>query len=236
MIATLPNLTRLHLQHTEVGDGGVALLAALQRLEYLNLYGTAVTDEGLVPLSSLKRLRALYVWETGVTPAGISRLQAALPRLTIETGAGAVAQTRQRAVGFPHLVKRARQPCPRLGIRGRMAIGVKLAREPAKRRLQFRREVVGSKVLGAGAAQRLERVVLGGGEPTPRAFDRRRRHVAEEECRVGASHRRHGQWHGEDAGRRSRRRRPGPAVDQAIEHVGEVGGRHPSGIGVPADA
>jgi uncharacterized membrane protein len=92
-VATLPNLTRLHLQHTEVGDSGVALLAALQRLEYLNLYDTAVTDQGLVWLSSLKRLRALYLWETGVTPAGISRLQAALPRLTIETGAGAVAQT-----------------------------------------------------------------------------------------------------------------------------------------------
>ncbi len=88
-IARLPNLTRLHLQHTQTGDEGVALLAGLQRLEYLNLYRTAVTDEGLGPLTSLKRLRALYVWETGVTPAGISRLQAALPRLTIETGVGA---------------------------------------------------------------------------------------------------------------------------------------------------
>ncbi len=76
-----------------MGDGGVALLAKLPRLEYLNLYGTAVTDEGLVPLASLKRLRALYVWETGVTAAGVSRLQAALPRLTIETGVGAPAQS-----------------------------------------------------------------------------------------------------------------------------------------------
>ncbi len=92
-IARLPNLTRLHLQHTQVGDGGVALLAKLPRLEYLNLYRTAITDEGLVPLTSLKRLRALYVWETGVTPAGISRLQAALPRLTIETGVGAPTQS-----------------------------------------------------------------------------------------------------------------------------------------------
>ena len=88
VVATLPNLTRLHLQHTAVGDGGVGLLAGLQRLEYLNLYGTAVTDQALVPLSSLKRLRALYVWKTGVTAAGVSTLQAALPRLTIETGAG----------------------------------------------------------------------------------------------------------------------------------------------------
>jgi uncharacterized membrane protein len=92
-VARLPNLTRLHLQHTQVGDGGVALLAKLPRLEYLNLYRTAVTDEGLVPLTSLKRLRALYVWETGVTPAGISRLQAALPRLTIEAGVGAPTQS-----------------------------------------------------------------------------------------------------------------------------------------------
>ena len=92
-VARLPNLTRLHLQHTEVSDGGVAHLTGLQRLEYLNLYGTAVTDEGLAPLSSLTRLRALYVWETGVTPAGVSRLQAALPRLTIETGVSAVARS-----------------------------------------------------------------------------------------------------------------------------------------------
>lgn len=92
-VAQLPNLTRLHLQHTAVGDGGVARLAGLQRLEYLNLYGTDVTDASMGPLSSLTRLRALYVWETRVTPAGVSRLQAALPRLTIETGAAAVAQT-----------------------------------------------------------------------------------------------------------------------------------------------
>jgi uncharacterized membrane protein len=92
-ISRLPNLTRLHLQHTQVGNSGVALLAGLQRLEYLNLYRTAVTDEGLGPLTSLKRLRALYVWETGVTPSGISRLQAALPRLTIEAGAGAPPQS-----------------------------------------------------------------------------------------------------------------------------------------------
>lgn len=92
-LAQLSNLTRLHLQHTAVGDSGVARLAGLQRLEYLNLYGTTVTDASMGPLASLKRLRALYVWETRVTPGGVSRLQAALPRLTIETGAGAAART-----------------------------------------------------------------------------------------------------------------------------------------------
>lgn len=85
-VARLPNLTRLHLQHTGVSDAGLASLAALQQLEYLNLYGTSVTDKGIVSLSPLRRLRALYVWETGVTPAGISTLRAALPRLAVETG------------------------------------------------------------------------------------------------------------------------------------------------------
>jgi hypothetical protein len=89
-VARLPNLTRLHLQHTGVGDGGVTRLAGLQRLEYLNLYATAITDEGLMALSSLKRLRSVYVWETAVTPSGVSRLQAALPRVTIDTGAATV--------------------------------------------------------------------------------------------------------------------------------------------------
>jgi hypothetical protein len=92
-IARLPNLTRLHLQHTAVGDTGLAHLTELQRLEYLNLYGTAITDEGLAALSSLKRLRALFVWETRVTPSGLSRLRTALPRVTIEAGAEAVAQS-----------------------------------------------------------------------------------------------------------------------------------------------
>ena len=91
-VARLPNLTRLHLQHTAVGDGGLAHLVGLQRLEYLNLYGTVVTDEGLMALSSLKRLRSLYVWETRVTPAGISRVRAALPRVTVESGAEAAPQ------------------------------------------------------------------------------------------------------------------------------------------------
>ena len=70
----------------------MAHVVRLSGLEYLNLYGTAVTDNGLDALSSLKQLRALYVWETRVTPGGISRLQSALPRLTIESGAG-VAQS-----------------------------------------------------------------------------------------------------------------------------------------------
>ncbi len=91
-LVPLANLTRLHLQRTEVGDRGMTQLSGLHRLEYLNLYGTAVTDAGLASLSPLKRLRSLYVWETGVTPTGVSTLQAALPRVTIETGFGTTAR------------------------------------------------------------------------------------------------------------------------------------------------
>jgi uncharacterized membrane protein len=91
-VARLPNLTRLHLQQTLVGDAGLSHLAALERLEYLNLYGTAITDEGLMKLSSLTRLRALYVWRTSASAAGVSRLQAALPRLRVETGVSAIAE------------------------------------------------------------------------------------------------------------------------------------------------
>ena len=45
-IAGLPNLTRLHLNRTRMGDAGLARLGSLQQLEYLNLYGTRVTDAG----------------------------------------------------------------------------------------------------------------------------------------------------------------------------------------------
>ena len=87
VVAELPNLTRLHLNRTSIGDAAQTDVARLRELEYLNLYGTKITDAGLAKLKALESLRSLYVWQTGVTDAGIAELTAALPRVTVETGA-----------------------------------------------------------------------------------------------------------------------------------------------------
>jgi uncharacterized membrane protein len=85
-VASLTNLTRLHLQRTTIGDRGLAHLSKLPRLEYLNVYGTKVSDEGLKALSSMKTLRSLYVWQTGVTAEGIAALKRSLPRVAVDSG------------------------------------------------------------------------------------------------------------------------------------------------------
>ena len=92
-LSRFPHLTRLHLERTRVTDRTLDGLRDLQYLEYLNLYGTQVTDAGLRSLGGLRRLKALFAWETRVTRAGADSLKRVLPRVTIDLGADAVADT-----------------------------------------------------------------------------------------------------------------------------------------------
>ena len=85
-IAGLKNLTRLHLENTDVTDKGLIHLKQLPYLEYLNLYGTRVTDSGIQELATLKNLKKLYLWQTDVTMAGIARLKESLPGLEVTRG------------------------------------------------------------------------------------------------------------------------------------------------------
>lgn len=82
----LPNLRRLHLERTAIGDAGLAHLVGLARLEYLNLVGTRVSDAGLYRLHALDRLERIYLWQSKVTPEGAKKLQAALPKATVNLG------------------------------------------------------------------------------------------------------------------------------------------------------
>jgi uncharacterized membrane protein/mono/diheme cytochrome c family protein len=85
-LPALKNLTRLHLQQSNVTDAQLIGLKGLAHLEYLNLYGTAVTDAGLVHLEGIKSLKSLYLWQTKVTPAGVRQLQQKLPELRVDRG------------------------------------------------------------------------------------------------------------------------------------------------------
>lgn len=73
-LAKLPNLLRLDLRQTAVGNG-VAALVACPRLESLNLFGTKVTDYGMAALGNLKNLQSLYVWQTEVSARAVMRLR-----------------------------------------------------------------------------------------------------------------------------------------------------------------
>ncbi len=70
-VASMPNLTRLHLEKTGVTDAGLISLTNLPNLEYLNLYGTIVTDAGLETLRGMPKLKQVYLWQTKVSPDGV---------------------------------------------------------------------------------------------------------------------------------------------------------------------
>ena len=76
-IASMPNLTRLHLERTAITDAGLACVGKLPNLEYLNLYNTPVTAEGIAHLEGLPKLKQVYLWGTKVTPEAAQSLAAA---------------------------------------------------------------------------------------------------------------------------------------------------------------
>lgn len=87
LISDLKNLTRLHLDHTDISDQSLVYLQKLERLVFLNLVGTKVTAQGVGTLSSLPNLRKLFVYQTLVTPADSTFLRTKLPRVQIDWGA-----------------------------------------------------------------------------------------------------------------------------------------------------
>ncbi len=72
----LCDLTRLHLEQTNVEDRHLETLKGAVHLQYVNLYSTDVGDNGLAHLSSLPELEDVYVWQSQVTDAGVARFLA----------------------------------------------------------------------------------------------------------------------------------------------------------------
>jgi hypothetical protein len=85
-LATLENLTHLHLELTAINDEALAHLAGLQNLAYLNLYGTQITDAGLEHLKGLKKLKKLYLWQTPVSYEAAMALQDGTEGLEVNLG------------------------------------------------------------------------------------------------------------------------------------------------------
>ena len=86
VLASLPNLSKLHLEKTAIEDKDLIHLSGLNNLEYLNLYGTNITNEGIKNLENLTNLKSLYLWQTQVEKSAVESLKTKLPELTIDMG------------------------------------------------------------------------------------------------------------------------------------------------------
>src|SRR5262245_6331576 len=88
MLANMPYLTRLELQHSNVRDDDLAYVGELGRLKTLNVYGTQIGDAGLDHLLGQRSLERVYLWQTKASEAGVQRLRDALPSAVIDRGGG----------------------------------------------------------------------------------------------------------------------------------------------------
>ncbi|MBN1591137.1 MAG: hypothetical protein JW888_16605 [Pirellulales bacterium] len=80
---SLPWLSMLKLQETDISDNGMQYLLEVRRLEFLDLSGTQVTDTSIPTLSKLHDLDYLSLDKTAITDEGCRRLRRALPNCKI---------------------------------------------------------------------------------------------------------------------------------------------------------
>lgn len=89
-VAKIPNLRKLHIEHSKVSDGGLERLKGTGSLRYINLFGTAVTDQGLQHLAQIKSLKQIYAYQTKITAKGVNELKASNVDLYVDSGAYAL--------------------------------------------------------------------------------------------------------------------------------------------------
>jgi hypothetical protein len=85
-LASLKNVSALHLERSALTDGGLAHLKPLANLQYLNLYGTPISDAGLTHLAGLKNLRRLYLWQTKVSYDAAMGMEKDIAGLVVNLG------------------------------------------------------------------------------------------------------------------------------------------------------
>lgn len=86
VLQQFPNLNRLRLNGTQVGQRTLAGLSQLPHLESLNLYNTEVGDEAFMHLERMKSLQRLYLWQTQVSPEAVATFAAQRPKVSVDTG------------------------------------------------------------------------------------------------------------------------------------------------------
>ncbi len=70
-----PNLRKLRVAQTQIGDVGLENLKAIKSLEELDVSETSlITDAGLAHIGAMKNLRKLNLWKVPVTDAGVAHL------------------------------------------------------------------------------------------------------------------------------------------------------------------
>jgi len=77
-----PNLKRLVMDGTEIGDPSLPLIAQLRTLEIVSVYDTKVSGKGLKALAALPRLQRLEI-PISVTDEELSELQTAMPQVQL---------------------------------------------------------------------------------------------------------------------------------------------------------
>ncbi len=85
-VGKLPNLVKLHLNHTAITDKGIDNLVNLKNLEYLNLFDTQITGAALLQIAKIKSLKKVFLWQTKVTKPGVDALKKAIPGIEVDMG------------------------------------------------------------------------------------------------------------------------------------------------------
>ena len=86
LFARIPNLYRLDLRSTAVGDAGIAKLEQHAKLAELVLARTKITDASIDVLLALPALDRLYVWGAPITADGLAHLRQGRATLKVDAG------------------------------------------------------------------------------------------------------------------------------------------------------
>jgi uncharacterized membrane protein/mono/diheme cytochrome c family protein len=87
LAARMPNLSRLDVRETAVGDEGVAALKGHAQLAELVLARTKLSDASVESLLAMPALKKVFAWNAGIGAEALARLRQARTDLAVDAGA-----------------------------------------------------------------------------------------------------------------------------------------------------